>query len=169
MHRLIAFAACLVSCASGSQYQRGAPAAPTPAFSPTRAAPHTVGQPGWEPPEYPRGGSRRVLPETPATRREPGLWGSEPPKAQAGAFPRLLEVPVPVPPDMSRDLGYLSVVNGCAYLLDMAVDGVGLREQAQDLDTNARRCLVALSPDTEKFYKIANLKMRDFYRRVRGD
>lgn len=73
------------ACATPStppEYHRGAYA---PAPAPVRAgvgAP-VVGQPGQDPAQYPRSPYGRVLPEDEKTRREPGVWATETPKASA--------------------------------------------------------------------------------------
>lgn len=76
-----------VACASGApprEYRQGVPVVPSaPPFSPVTRAPITVGQPGYVGPleGLPRSPYGRVLPETPGTRKEPGLWAAEVPKA----------------------------------------------------------------------------------------
>jgi hypothetical protein len=149
MKWLIAVAASLVSCVASSprEYRQGLPVAPRPAppYSPARAAPITVGQPGMAPPSnYPRSPPGRVLPESPASRREPGLWGSEPPQGSMWhGFPRLLDVAIPIPSEAAEDPHYLRIVNGCVYLIGMALGETDLYRQASELDLPARRCLVA--------------------------
>lgn len=171
MKWLIAVAASLVSCVASSprpsdpapewppmlgesitagdprHYAQGIPVAPRPApsYSPTRAAPITIGQPGMAPQgNYPRSPPGRTLPESPDTRREPGLWGSEPPQGSMWhGFPRVLDVAIPIPPDAAEDPHYLRVVNGCVYLIGMALSATELHKQASELDLFPRRCLVA--------------------------
>lgn len=95
----------LVGCgvaapAKHGQYAQGAPVPPRPpAFTPAQDAPHTVGQPGTlaPPRQYPRAPpGQRVLPETPETRRGPGLWGSTPPVASDDPDPSLTLMGVPI-------------------------------------------------------------------------
>lgn len=82
-------------------YQQGIPMAPrAPAFNPMADAPHTVGQPGHVAREHvPRTASTRILPETPETRREAGIWASGLPTAKEEwpVFPSILGVPLPLP------------------------------------------------------------------------
>lgn len=68
----------LLACsAPPRQYAQGVPVAPRPpAFDPVTDSPVTIGQPGYVGPveNLPRSPYGRVLPETPETRRGPGLW-----------------------------------------------------------------------------------------------
>lgn len=57
--------------------QPAARPAPAP-FNPALDAPHTIGQPGHlDPVAYSKSPYGRVLPETPETRREPGIWAGK--------------------------------------------------------------------------------------------
>jgi hypothetical protein len=76
-----------LGCASGAPttYSKGTLRPPPPA--PTRPG---VGLPAYEPgvrpmPPQPNPAPRRVLPQTPETRKEPGLWASEAPEATPSA------------------------------------------------------------------------------------
>lgn len=76
----------LTACATSapSRYEQGAFRPAPPVFVPSQDAPHTVGQPGYVTPpasQPERSPHTRVLPETPETRREPGLWAGDEPKA----------------------------------------------------------------------------------------
>jgi hypothetical protein len=73
-----------IACAGGTptQYAQGIPSAPrAPVFNPMTGAPITVGQPGYVGPaeNLPRSPYGRTLPETPETRREPGIWAATKP------------------------------------------------------------------------------------------
>jgi len=69
-----------------------------PPFSPVLDAPVTVGQPGYvgELERAPRSPHKRVLPQTPETRKEAGIWAAN---APSQTEPVLLGVRLPVPPD----------------------------------------------------------------------
>lgn len=86
-----------------STYAQGAPMPPRPPpFNPAQDAPHTVGQPGHlAPPVRPQPNPvpGRVLPQTPETRREPGIWASDgAPKPKVHFVPYLPQS-VPLVPD----------------------------------------------------------------------
>lgn len=66
-----------------------------PAFSPVEDAPITVGHPGYVTPEPERSPHKRVLPETPRTRREPGIWASD--SSEPVGTLSVLGIPLPGP------------------------------------------------------------------------
>lgn len=70
-------------CSGPREYHQGAAQPPPPpSMRPGVGAP-TVGQPGWNPGVRTIPGPQhgRILPETPETRKEPGIWAAEPPRA----------------------------------------------------------------------------------------
>jgi hypothetical protein len=80
----------LIACAGGAptQYAQGVPVAPSaPPFNPVTRSPVTVGQPGYagSAEGLPRSHGR-VLPETPETRKEPGIWASDKPEDPPDIF-----------------------------------------------------------------------------------
>jgi hypothetical protein len=79
----------LVGCAGNQSAFPMPPAAPT--FSPTLDAPITVGQPGYagSPENMPRSPHKRVLPETPATRKEAGIWASDSGSRHGPPYPQI--------------------------------------------------------------------------------
>lgn len=92
----------LAACANppprGSTLEQGAPMpVRPPAFNPTTDAPHTVGQPGYVPQALPRSPHSRVLPETPVTRRAPGIWAGDGPRVVTMTPPAILGVALPLP------------------------------------------------------------------------
>jgi len=92
---------CLAACSAPRQYERGA-YVPVPAPTPTRPG---VGAPTFDPRHkpamQPQPKPARPLPETPESRRGPGLWGATPPRAsgEAGPTPELFDWNVPLPED----------------------------------------------------------------------
>jgi hypothetical protein len=134
----------LAACGSPRrQYAQGAPLAPRPpAFSPTTDAPHTVGQPGHVRPATrmepnPRPG--RVLPETPETRRGPGIWASGAPSDGAERGPQILDVPLPIGDTLTDPKDYW-LTDECAAMMDRAARKVVGKTK---LSTTMRQCLAA--------------------------
>jgi hypothetical protein len=134
----------LAACGSPRrQYAQGAPLAPRPpAFSPTTDAPHTVGQPGHVRPATrmepnPRPG--RVLPETPETRRGPGIWASGAPSDGAERGPQILDVPLPIGDTLTDPKDYW-LTDECAVMMDRAARKVVGKTK---LSTTMRQCLAA--------------------------
>jgi len=106
MHRFILPLLLLTSCATAHRTTYHQSAFPGAAeFSAAEDAPHTMGQPGYagEPEKVPRGTDRRLLPQTERTRREPGIWAGDGPKAINGRMPDLLDVVFPLPDGVSQE------------------------------------------------------------------
>lgn len=87
--------ATLAGCSSTpdapSQYERGTyrPPPRAPTFEPNHDAPHTTGQPGHlrpMPQVEPGPRPKRLLPQTPETARQPGIWASEAPNQEGWAI-----------------------------------------------------------------------------------
>lgn len=95
------------------------PAAP-PSFNPAEDAPHTF-EPGRPSPLQPGPRPTRVLPETPETRKEPGLWAATPPRGSVDESdePSVLGVRLPFPPGASNDIDKFPV-RQCAKWLSPA-------------------------------------------------
>jgi hypothetical protein len=84
MQKLLPFLLCL-ACAPASSpgtYAKGTyrPPVRAPTFSPSEDAPHTF-EPGRPAPVQPGPIPARVLPQTPETRKGPGIWAGDEPKA----------------------------------------------------------------------------------------
>jgi hypothetical protein len=137
----------LCACSSGSEYRRGTHVRP-PSFHPAQDAPHTVGQPGHLQPrtDYPRSPHTRVLPQTPGTARQPGLWagGGDVTVIDPKEI-TVLGVELLLPPEMyDGEAGDAGPTILCAkhWNAVLATDAAKwLREMKDDA---ARRCLVAL-------------------------
>jgi hypothetical protein len=101
MHKLLPFLLCL-ACAPASSpgtYAKGTyrPPVRAPTFSPAEDAPHTF-EPGRPAPVQPGPIPARVLPQTPETRKAPGIWASDEPKASKGPaleFDEETRIPLP--------------------------------------------------------------------------
>jgi hypothetical protein len=102
----VAMLALVVGCAAPEpghgDLKKGAyrPPVRAPTFSPTDDAPHTF-RPGQPPQVEPGPRPTRVLPETPTTRRGPGLWATTPPVASSepGHAPEMFNWDAPLPED----------------------------------------------------------------------
>lgn len=80
----------------------------SPTFQPSQDAPHATGQPGHVPGTRvaPQPGPRpsRILPQTPATKRVPGIWAGDGPRASMGRVPHPMLYGVELPlPDEATD------------------------------------------------------------------
>lgn len=122
---VLGVAALLAACATSrpTEYHQGAFVPPPPApVRPGVGAP-VVGQPGQPSPVQPGPRPTRVLPETPETRREPGIWAGDPPRAPLSPVPLILGVPLPVPPD-GDPTEAATPAHFCSNLLTRALDGM---------------------------------------------
>lgn len=118
---------------------------PAPRFVPSQDAPHTVGQPGHTKPTpavEPGPQPKRVLPETPETRRGPGIWaGDRSPPASV----EILLVPIPLPSfDEDPSLHILGAIECTERLADALLDVPAHRTAAQRLTTGERECAAAM-------------------------
>lgn len=137
----------LVACAGSGlprEYRQGAVVAPrAPVFNPTLDAPVTTGQPGHvAPAKMPRSPYGRVLPETPETRKEPGIW--------AGNVERLPVTPViggvQIPfPDGAEDDAAQNPTRVCALSIGAVLNDVqgGVGASLLALPAGARECMAA--------------------------
>lgn len=126
-HSLSSILLFVVACSSGppTTYSKGTyRPAPTraPAFSPTEDAPHTF-QPGRPLPAQPGPRPSRVLPQTPETRKEPGIWASGQPDPEQ-IEPRLFGVLMPVPPS-ATDYDKKAVYKCVFAMSDFAIRATG--------------------------------------------
>ncbi len=145
-----------VACAgapSRSEYrQSAAPMAPT--FNPTWEAPHTVGQPGYigAPEHVPRTASKRYLPETEQTRREPGLWAAEAPRAisdedRAVVNPYLASLSIVLPDDdaLMGDTTDSTPAKWCrAFIFTHIRNSAAILRSTPLAKESERRCLGAM-------------------------
>lgn len=117
-----------------------------PVFTPAEDAPHTVGAPHTlSPGVYVEPGPRpsRVLPQTPATAREPGLWSGDQPRGAAiSGQPRLFDVLLPFPPEAQTDTARMPTLT-CAHNMSVAVLNAGLKESIAKLTPAVRECMAA--------------------------
>ena len=124
--RLLFLVLLLAGCSSGpSVYRQGIPIAPgAPAFNPATDSPVTTGQPGYVGPaeQIPRTPHGRVLPQTPTTRREPGLWAGDAPQASMPWVDREPIILGTVLPEPNDDLLVRTQIRRCAYLADALFD-----------------------------------------------
>lgn len=173
---LVALASCAAPQHTSSEYQRGtyAPVRPAPA-RPGVGAP-VVGQPGYVGPleGLPRSPHGRVLPETPETRREPGIWSAEPPDAtltlERDRVPAILGVSIPLP-STNSDVDFL-LARGCADTMSIAAKKIlksfdAIPELKSVFNLPVKRCAAArlyrecvgdLTPDSS-MYKFLDTKV----------
>jgi hypothetical protein len=158
MYRVVfvhALAVLLAGCAATppTQYAQGVPVAPrAPSFSPALDAPITVGQPGYVGPaeNLPRSPHGRVLPQTPATQREPGLWAGDQPRAVATEppdwrtrEPRVLGIAIPEKEGMGPD--DIVILKRCAAATDSALTAVLAPAAISGLTPVERQCLAQIA------------------------
>lgn len=110
-----------------------------PPFTPSMDAPIVVGQPGYvgEPERAPRSPHKRVLPETPETMRQPGIWAATDPFT-----PTILDVEVPPTPDVS-DVTRAAEHRCVADYADVFFRSEELARRAFRHSPAQRRCIAA--------------------------
>jgi hypothetical protein len=109
---VLLFAVLAVGCASSPEARRtynqsAMPMPRAPAFSPTTDSPITVGQPGYVEPAsrlQPNPRPVRVLPEDERTRREPGIWATNPPQSTSARMVSVVTIGIPLPDDITDAL-----------------------------------------------------------------
>lgn len=128
MTRYLVLSVVLLACsgpqrAESTEYRRGtyAPVRPAPA-RPGVGAP-VVGQPGYVGPieGIPRSPYGRVLPQTPETRREPGIWAADNPPSVKWTF---MGTPLPLPPPENSTQFDESLALACAQTAGKALAAV---------------------------------------------
>jgi hypothetical protein len=134
----------LTACAAN---QSAFPLPPPPPLRPVAEPPlfpGTAGQPGHVGPMAlpPKSPHKRVLPQTPETRKVPGLWAAAPSASDGTFSPALLLEAFPVLIDGSTPVDY-GVLNSCAANLRLAADATGATEKAAGVTRDVRRCLAA--------------------------
>lgn len=144
--RILLLAILLSGCVSPARREyrdgpmvRAAPTFTTPGYTPAGAGLPEYGAPADAPP-LPRSPHARVLPETPDTMREPGLWSGDQPHAgpvlKAGGI--VLQAP-----QEPTDVDY-AIMRRCAIALDAMVEELPtIREVYQRLVLGERMCAVA--------------------------
>lgn len=138
----------LAACASPAPttYSQGAYRPAPPAFNPVTDAPITIGQPGYVRPGVqaePGPKPTRVLPETPQTRREPGIWASDTGAPSGEEWQRVLNIYLPMPESITSAAEAWPVAR-CARHINTRLDALGLMERARALSTRSiRACLAA--------------------------
>jgi len=146
--RALALLLSLAACTSGpSEYHRGTFVPPPPA--PARPG---VGLPTYDPharpfPPQPQPKPTRVLPETPETRRGPGIWASDdttPPKPKGGKGPVLWDVELPMPPLVQSEdpLEQIAPALACTRAVKQRIETMGLREQVVSMEPHQRTCFL---------------------------
>lgn len=101
--RFVVLLCLLLSACSSShprrEYRQGAFPMPVeaPPFEPSTDSPITTGQPGYVGPveNVPRSPRGRILPQTPQTRREPGIWASDSGRSDSPLEIAGIRLPVP--------------------------------------------------------------------------
>lgn len=142
MIRLIALALALAACASPpTTYERGTlrplPSRPQPKVGPTYD-PHVAPLP-----PQPQPPPVRVLPQTPDTRREPGIWAAV--EGSGDGKPYVCGVEIPMSPlDPYEDLlTQVAPMVKCSQSLVRRIDILGLKERIEAIPMPARTCLIA--------------------------
>lgn len=143
MHRfaLVLFLAACTTTSTPTTYADGPmmPAPRAPAFDPTFDSPNPFERPE-RPALQPNPKPTRVLPETPETRREPGLWNSTAPKASLPVGPpQILGVTLPFAPGHDTE-GQRYYTHYCAGLMGRAAKKVVGNAK---LSREMTRCLAA--------------------------
>ncbi len=110
-----------------------------PEFSPTEDAPIFIGHPGTTAPEPEKSPHRRLLPQTPASRREAGIWAGDEPK-QAAPRPALKIGVTAFPPAEVLDA---TVSPACVQRVNVLLDQTGKRELFERLIEPVQRCIAA--------------------------
>lgn len=131
----------LASCSSGPvEFRRGSPVAPAPAnVRPGVGAP-VLGQPS-QPHGLPRSPYGRVLPQTPETRKEPGIWAGDDPRRAPHPPAFVDDVQLPnLEPATSKDETVMAY--GCANMMPHTMRRLGVYPM-QGLTYEQRRCVVA--------------------------
>lgn len=108
-----------------------------------------MGQPGYvgRPEDVPRSPHKRVLPETPSTRKGPGLWAGDGPMNSAAnddAEPTFLGVTLPSPEETESPY-WKQPASLCAIMLTGMLDNSDAKETAPKLPLEERRCIAASS------------------------
>lgn len=145
MSRIAPILLCLAACSSTpNTLERGSyrPPPAAPAFSPTLDAPHTTGQPGPRARDVPRSPYTRVLPQTPETRRQDGIWASDVPM-DLPDLPMIDETEIPFPAEAETD-GEKFLTRECAMMMNGSTGIWDPIDKRLTWRGKERRCLAAL-------------------------
>lgn len=119
---------------------------PSPVFNPAQDAPHTIGQPGHlrpQPKVEPGPRPTRVLPQTPETMRQPGVWGTTAPRGSDAPMVKVEDVSIPLPPDIDKPA--LERAKACGAAVQEAINDnralINFRRYLPDM----RTCFVFLA------------------------
>jgi hypothetical protein len=137
-------------CGGPAEYRKGTyRPPPTPVMRPGVGAP-SVGQPGWNPGvrTIPSPQHGRILPQTPETRKEPGIWASEPERASVEDPENPLTWKAFYYPE-NLDFREISVAQKCraeferaATSLDLTHDSI-VKRLPQTLSIDQWQCFIA--------------------------
>jgi len=141
----------LASCASPPSTARrstlrdGVEVAPAAEFVPPGYTPKGAGLPEYIPgapePTGPRSPYRRVLPQTPETRKQAGVWSAEEPRASTGPnIATIARIGIPAPEDEEAT----PVLKWCSDKANAALDGaIRVQRGLDQLTPVQRSCAVA--------------------------
>ena len=139
LNLLLLILSLLTACAAN---QSAFPTPRPPSFSPTLDAPITTGMPGYvgSPANLPPSPHKRVLPETPETRKQAGIWAVK--DSDERVTPILLDVFPPTSMDAQTPWDY-EVPEQCARTMLDALKRAKLLQAANALESPIKRCLAA--------------------------
>lgn len=144
MKYLVMLSLLLVSCATPArrELRDGPMVQPAPTFVTPGYTPAGAGLPEYMPaaeaPTAERSPHRRVLPETPASRRGPGIWAGDEPVEDLTP-PRILGVPLLTPDDPK----VRAMARRCEQQMDYALVREAHDHEARNLELTVRACLAA--------------------------
>jgi hypothetical protein len=144
--------AVVAACAGSTptEYQRGTytPPPPAPTFNPTRSAPHTVGQPGYVGPVegLPRSPHGRVLPQTPETRKGPGIWAAKP-ASEEPPDRFVFGIGLPFIPDIPEEDERQQLVYRCARMIQDVIKRSAMVQEWTQLSFGEKFCIAAKAYD----------------------
>jgi hypothetical protein len=133
----------LLLCASACAANQSALPMPPP-FNPVTDSPITLGHPGYvdTSPKPERSPHKRVLPQTPETRREAGIWAAHESEPGVPGDPLILGVRLPFPPEASTNHEKWPTY-ACSVVASGVLDHPAHHLTAARLTDKQRRCLAA--------------------------
>ena len=137
---LSAFTWCTTTPEAPPEYRQGVYRPTPPALRPGHGAP-LVGQPGVTVAPLPQPQPGRLLPQTPETRKQPGVWAADVPD-DAPATPILDGVAIPYPPEALAEREAYPTWN-CAKMMTVGVKPYDPKNERLKWPEQQRRCLVA--------------------------
>lgn len=145
---LLTLGACTTS-SSHRELRDGVPVQRAPVFVAPGYTPTGAGLPEYMPsgeatPRVPRGTDKRMLPETPASRREAGMWAGDETRASIEDLtpPKLLDVVLPSAPNATAE--EQAMTRTCASQMDYALLRSGHEAVARNALLAPRQCIAAL-------------------------